>query len=151
MMVNLMRTNQRWLMMIIIFLVSVSLIVFYSNRTEDRVVSDRVGSLYGQSVSASDFSRVQRRLDVARSLGVYDVLRAANEGVYDPSDATINYLVLEHEAERFGIHPTEDEVRAAGTRLAVFRGQNGEFDPQKYAEFVDSQLNWRGLGAEPGG
>ena len=32
MMVNLMRTNQRWLMMIIIFLVSVSLIVFYSNR-----------------------------------------------------------------------------------------------------------------------
>ena len=146
MMVNLMRTNQRWLMIIIIFLVSVSLIVFYSNRTEDRMVSDRVGNIYGQSVSATDFSRVERRLDVARSLGVYDVLRAANEGVYDPEDATINYLVLEHEADKFGIHPNDDEVRAAGTRLAVFRGQNGEFDPQKYAEFVANQLNWRGLG-----
>ena len=146
MMVNLMRTNQRWLMMIIIFLVSVSLIVFYSNRTENRPVSDQVGSLYGQSVSASDYSRIQRGLDVARSLGTYDVLRAVSDDAYDQEGTPINYLVLQHEAEKFGIHPTEDEVHAAGEKLPAFQGPSGEYDPQKAAEFVDSQLNWRGLG-----
>ena len=76
MMVNLMRTNQRWLMIVIIFLVSVSLIVFYSNRPDSRPASDQVGSLYGQGVSGTDYGRIQRGLDAARSLGTYDVLRA---------------------------------------------------------------------------
>ena len=144
MMVNLMRTNQRWLMMIIIFLVSVSLIVFYTNRPDNRATSDQVGSLYGQSVTASDYSRIQRGLDVARNLGTYDVFRAVSDDVYDQEGAPINYLVLAHEAENFGIHPTEEEIHAAGERL--FQGPDGTYDPRKAAEFVDSQLNWRGLG-----
>ena len=146
MMVNLMRTNQRWLMMIIIFLVSVSLIVFYSNRTENRPVSDQIGSLYGQSVSVNDYGRIQRGLDVARTLGTYDILRAASEDAYDQEGAPINYLVLAHEVDKFGIHPTEEEIHAAGERLPAFQGPNGQYDPRKAAEFVDSQLNWRGLG-----
>ena len=147
MMVNLMRTNQRWLMMIIVFLVSVSLVVFYSNRTDvDRMASNRVGSLYGQSVSSNDFSLIQRRLDVAGHLGTYEVVRAATEDGYDQQGGPINYLVLAHEAERLGIHPSDEEVRVAGEQLTAFQGPNGEYDPQRYAAFVDSQLNWRGMG-----
>ena len=149
MMVNLMRTNQLWLMMIIVFLVSVSLVVFYSNRTDvDRLASNRVGSLYGQSVSMNDFSLIQRRLDLAERgrLGTNDVVRAATEDGYDQQGGPINYLVVAHEAERLGIHPSDEEVRVAGEKLAAFRGPNGEYDPQRYAVFVDSQLNWRGMG-----
>ena len=148
MMVNMMRSNQRWLMIVVTVLACVSLFWFYADRTQvDRMVSDRAGSLYGQSVAASDFSRLERRIQLSQALGLYDLANTLAGGSYDQQEAPINYLVLEHEAEKFGIRPSDEEIRAAGEQLPAFQGPNGGYDPQRAAEFVDTQLNYRGLGA----
>ena len=54
MMVNLMRSHQRWLWIVISILVGISFISFYSNRTQnDAVGTDRVGKIYGRTLTAS--------------------------------------------------------------------------------------------------
>ncbi len=145
-MVNLMRTNQRWMMIIVSVLASVSLIWFYSDRSSvNRGVSNRVGSIYGRGVTLNEFGRIERELQVARSLGTLDLLRATTGDGNDADQAPVNYLVLEHEAERLGISPTAEEIRAAGEKLPAFRGANGEYDQAKYNDFVSREIFPRGL------
>ena len=60
MFVNIMRSNQRWLMGVISVLVIISFIWFYSDRTEaDRMVSDRVGSIYGRNLTSIEVERTE--------------------------------------------------------------------------------------------
>ena len=63
----------------------------------------------------------------------------------DDNDALVNQIVLQHEAQTFGIEPTADEIKDAEMKLPVFQGAGGEFDPTKYAAFVDDKLTPRGF------
>ncbi len=146
MFVNLMRTNQRWLMAFISVLVIISFIWFYSDRTQyDRIVSDKVGTMYGRTLTHTEVERVLRQIQTAASLGLSNVLDRDLMGRGDQIDAVVNHLVVAHRAEEMGILPTDDDVFEAEKKLPVFQGTNGEFDSAKYAQFVSENLSPRGF------
>lgn len=145
MFVNLMRSNQRWLMIIFALVASISLIFLYSNRTQlDRSVSDKVGKIYGRTLTTEEVGRIERQLLTAEDLHLYELRNLVNADGMDESEAPINHLVLEHEANAMGIQPSADEVKDAEMKLPVFQGPGG-FDPAKYASFVDDKLTPRGF------
>ena len=96
-------------------------------------------------MTTDELARVERQLDTARDLGLYELHNIVNAGGMDESDAPINDLVLQHEAGAFGIDPSNDEVKDAEMKLPVFQGQGGAFDPARYASFVDEKLTPRGF------
>ena len=146
MFVNLMRTNQRWLMIIVSALVIISFVFFYSNRTQmDRGVSNQAGKIYGRNVTTDEMGRVERQLQTARELRLYDLLNLVAGSGMDEGEMLVNHLVLEHEVQGYGIEPTADEIKDAEMKLPVFAGPNGEFDPTKYATFVDDKLTPQGF------
>lgn len=146
MFVNLMRSNQRWLMILVSAVVIISFVVFYSNRTQlDRGVSDKIGKIYGRTLTTEELSRVERQLNVAGELGMYELLNLVHGSGMDQTEPPINHLVLQHEARALGIEPTADEVKDAEMKLPAFEGANGTFDPGKYAAFIDDRLTPRGF------
>ncbi len=147
MMVNLMRTNQRWLMIVISVLVLVSFIWFYSDRTHsDGVGTDHVGKIYGRTLTLTELQRTERQLQVAERLGLTHLTqREIFQG--GEVNAALNNLVIQHEAERMNIFPTDDEVLAAELKLPAFQGANGEFDAARRDEVMGSQLTPNGFSA----
>ena len=146
MFINTMRSNQRWLMGVISVLVIISFIWFYSDRTQvDRMVSDRVGSIYGRALTSIEVDRVDRQLQTAADLGLRNLVSGEAIGRGDKLDAVVNHLVIAHQAEAMGILPTNDEVEAAVQKVTLFQTPSGQFDPTKYAEFVSDKLTPRGF------
>ncbi len=145
MFVNLMRSNQRWLMIIVSALVIISFVFFYSNRTNlDRGVSDQVGKIYGRTLTTEELARVERQLDAARDLRLYELYALVTDNGMDEGNAPINHLILQHEAAAYGIEPSADEIKDAEMKLPVFQTA-GSFDPTLYAKFVDEKLTPRGF------
>ena len=146
MFVNIMRTNQRWLMGIISVLVIVSFIWFYSDRTQaDRIVSDHVGTIYGRNLSSFEVERINRQLQTAGNLGLMNLIGRDMVGRGDEMEAVVNHLVIAHQAVDMGIYPSDTEVATAEQKLPVFQGANGQFDPALYAQFVTNYLTPRGF------
>ena len=146
MFVQLMRSNQRWLMIILATLAIVSLVFFYSNRTQlDRSVSDKVGKIYGRTLTTEEIGRIERQLQTAEDLRLYDLLDLVTDEGSEQNEAAINHLVLEHESSELGIEPSSDEIKDAEMKLPAFQSPGGGFDPAKYASFVDEKLTPRGF------
>ncbi len=140
-MVNLMRSHQRWLWIVISILVGISFISFYSNRTQtDAVGTDRVGKIYGHTLTASEIQKTERQVQVAEELGLSHLTQREIVGGGDLLEAAINNLIIQHEAERMNIQPTDDEVADAEMKLAAFAGPNGQFDPTKQKEVMSEKL-----------
>ena len=141
MMVNLMRSNQRWLWIVISVLVGISFISFYSDRTHsDAVGTDRVGRIYGRTLTATELQKTERQLRVAAQLGLTHLTQREILQGGDLMEAAINNLVIQHEVDRMNIYPTDDEVVDAEMKLPVFAGANGQFDPAKQREVMSDQL-----------
>ena len=141
MMVNLMRSHQRWLWIVISVLVGISFISFYSNRTQtDAVGTDRVGKIYGHTLTASEIQKTERQVRVAAELGLMHLTQREIFGGGDLVDAAVNNLIIQHEADRMNIYPTDDEVADAELKLAVFAGPDGQFDLAKQKEVMNERL-----------
>ena len=114
MFVNLMRSNQRWLMIVISTLVIISFIIFYGNRTQyDRLGSDKAGRIYGRNVSGTEFDRTVRQIQTAEELGLVNVTEPELTGSRDLNEVVANHLVMQHQADELGILPSNDEVKNA--------------------------------------
>lgn len=141
MFVNIMRSNQRWLMGIISVLVIISFIWFYSDRTQvDRIVSDKVGKIYGRNLGRTEVERILRQLSIARGLGLVNMVNLDPMGRGDQLDEVVNHLVMAHKAEEMGIYPSDDDVLEAIKKLPVFQSDGGQFDVNKYNQFVSERL-----------
>ena len=141
MMVNLMRSHQRWLWIVISILVGISFISFYSNRTQnDAVGTDRVGKIYGRTLTASEIQKTERQVRVAAELGLSHLTQREIFGGGDLLEAAVNDLVIQHEADRLSIYPSDDEVADAEMKLPAFAGPNGQFDPARQKEVMSEQL-----------
>ena len=71
MMVNLMRSNQRWLMIVVSVLVLISFLWYFSNSSRiERLGGDRAGTIYGHTITVSDLQRADRQLNTAGELGL---------------------------------------------------------------------------------
>lgn len=146
MFVNIMRSNQRWIMGILSVLVIISLFWFYGARTQgDRAGNDQVGKIYGRTLTNTEVERVLRQLRTSYDLGLPNLRDSEIIGHGDQFDAVINHLVVAHKAEEMGIYPTDAEVQSAEQKLAVFQGPGGQFDSAKYSQFVTDNLLPRGF------
>lgn len=145
MFVNLMRSNQRWLMAVVSVLIAVSFLWFYSDRTHpERDVSDKLGTIYGRTLTNTETSRVWRQIQTAAELGLNNVIDRDMLGQGDVADRVVNHLVIVHQAEQMGIFPTDEEVAAAVAKLPVFQN-NGQFDYQKFNSYLADNLAPRGF------
>jgi peptidyl-prolyl cis-trans isomerase D len=141
-----MRTNQRWLMIVISILTIISFLWFFSNRTQvDRMVSDKVGTIYGRSLTTTELERTRREIQTAADLGLTNVTDREIVSDRDWTTISVTHIILVHEAQAMGIFPTDDEILEAEKQLPVFQGASGGFDSGKYAEFVGEKLGPRGF------
>jgi parvulin-like peptidyl-prolyl isomerase len=142
----MMRSNQRWMMIVISVLTIISFLWYFSNRTQvDRMVSDKAGSIYGRALTTTELERTRREIQTAADLGLENIVdREIVEG-RDWTKIEVTHIVLLHEAEAMGIFPSDDEIMEAEKRLPVFQAADGGFDSGKYAEFVSDKLTPRGF------
>ena len=149
MFINIMRSNQRWLMGIISVLVIISLFWFYGARTQgDRLSGDRVGSIYGRNLTSIEVERINRQLRTAGEMGLTNLVSREAIGRGDDLDAVVNHLVLVHQAEAMGIYPTDDEVVNAETKLPAFQGPDGNYSAEARNQFIVDTLAPRGFSAD---
>ncbi len=149
MMADLMRRNQRWVMIIVSLVVIISFIGFYSSRTgqvgrggpgEDAVVA----RLYDRPVTRGQLERTARQFQTAFELGLPNFTRQEFSG--DRQNFVWNLLVVRREAESMGFRPSDEEVVEAIKKVPLFQAEGGRgFDPAKYARFVENRLGPRGF------
>src|ERR1700730_5303670 len=146
-MITILRKHHGWLMIVIAILAVP--FVFYFNKTDFGAQrSTDLGRIYDRTVTQVEFTRNARLLNLASNLGLplgNDLMmtRVASENeAY--VEFTWNRLILRHEAEQLGIHPSPSEITTFVKTLPRFRGEAG-FDPNKYDEFTKAVLPSLGL------
>lgn len=144
---DLMRKNHRVLMIVITVLVGLSFCIYWTKTDWSAMGPDRVGKIYGRTVSSTEYQRGARLAQLGYQLGLTSLMQdlggnaATDKEFFD--SFVWNRIVLRHEADRYGIRPTSEEVVKVVKMMRPFRGENG-FDPAKYSEFT--QRNAPALG-----
>ena len=141
-MINVLRKNQKALW-IVIALLCIPFVFYFSNTPSGAIGNDKLGQIYGRTVSIVEGQRNARLFSLARDLGMFPFLQDMVAGATTENEAyvefTWNHLVLHHEAERLGIAPTAGEIATIVKNLRPFRGPTG-FDINKYTQFVQTAL-----------
>jgi hypothetical protein len=140
-MITVLRKHHRWLMIVIAILAIP--FVFYFNKTDlSAARQSDLGRIYDRPVTRVEFQRSVRLLNLASRLGM-SIVQDLTMGAKSESDYyvefTWNRLILQHEAERFGIRPNQTEIVEFVKTLPPFRGTAG-FDMAKYTEFTQTML-----------
>jgi hypothetical protein len=141
-MITIMRKHHKWLMIVIAILAIP--FIFYFNKTSWGVprVND-IGRIYDRPVTQVEFQRSARLLSLAQALGL-TMWHELTAGAQSEADLYVNFtfnrLVLKHEAQKLGIQPTDKEIENFVQTLRPFRGDTGNFDPNKYTEFTQTRL-----------
>lgn len=148
-MITILRKNQRVLMLVVAVLTIIAFAFLYDyNTTTGPVGPDYVAEVYGRKLSQADVDREIKSYSLALTMQQFDLIgslggMAENEN-QAVSDYVFNVLVLQREADRLGISPTDTQVADRIKSLPVFQ-TSGQFDPRKYAVFVQEQLGPRGF------
>jgi len=145
-MFNLMRTHQRWLMVLITLLTIVAFIFLYNTTQLEQLPSDAILRVYGKDYSITDIQRIGRKFPLALGLGLTQYANTLDRtsGMEGGLDFVINTIILENEGKRLGIVPTEQQIKDAITSLPAFQ-TGGQFDPAKYNRVLSENLGPRGF------
>ncbi len=142
-MMTLLRKHRQWLMIVIAILAIPFVFYFVQKPDYGAVHSDQVGRIYDRNISRIEFQRNARLFNLARELGMYQLLQDLVAGAQSENEAfvefTANRLILQHEAEKLGIHPTTSEIADVVKGFRVFQGDAG-FDLKKYTDFTQETL-----------
>jgi len=142
------RKHQRWLMTVIAALTIIAFAWLYNTTDLERVGSNIVAKIYGRDVTQVDIEKSVRNYQLALALGQFDLVRDLSGQAQTENEAANNFiwnlLILQHEAKRLGVEPGDQSVVEKIKTLPVFQTE-GQFDPLKYAEFVQQQLAPRGF------
>lgn len=129
--------------MIVIAILAIPFCFYFSKTDIGATRADHLGTIYGRTVTRVEFQRNARLFNLARDLGMMTLLQDLTSGATSEtaaySEFTWNRLILRHEAERLGIHPTSEEVVDFVRTLRTFRNDTG-FDMNKYTEFTQTAL-----------
>jgi peptidyl-prolyl cis-trans isomerase D len=92
----------------------------------------------------AQYQREARKFSLCQPLGIFEfwMTLIGNEARSETQavDSFVwNTIVLRHEAEKLGIHPSEDEIVEAIKALPPFQ-TNGSYDSNKYSEFLQRLL-----------
>jgi peptidyl-prolyl cis-trans isomerase D len=155
-----MRENTKWIMLVTA-LAFVGLMVFQwgmdlSGRSSSQAAGGTVGSVNGEEISYQEYQTAVRNLyqQQQAQLGGAEITSAMNRQIEDAAwDQLVTNKLLEQELRRLGVRVTDDEILQAAqyapppefTSSPLFQ-TNGEFDLQKYRQFISSGLDDQTLG-----
>lgn len=147
-MLTVFRRHQQVLMLVIAILTIVAFIWLYNRTNLNQVGTNDVARIYGRVVQRAQIDFLVRDYQLALALGLTDFAKdlgglGADEEM-SLNEFVLNLLVVQHEAPRLGIRPSDDEVAAMIRTLSPLQ-TDGAFDPAKYAAFVQEQLAPRGF------
>ncbi len=148
-MINVLRKNQKALW-IVIALLCIPFIFYFSKSDMSAVRSSDLGHLYGRPVTRIEAQRNVRMFNLARELGMFTYLQDMIAGANSQNEAydqfVWNRLILRHEVEKLGIAPSGAEVAKVIKTLQPFQGEKGGFDLGKYTDFTQRVLPELGFG-----
>ncbi len=98
---------------------------------------DCVVKVYDRCYRQKEAQKLAGNFDVALQLGMYDfamVLFGERRMDRDPTDFVMSLVILRKEAERLGIEPSTEEIKAAIPQLPVFQ------QPWVNAQYVENNI-----------
>jgi peptidyl-prolyl cis-trans isomerase D len=149
-MMKLLRKHRDWLMIVIAILAIPFVFYFVQRPDYGAMRSDVVGPIYGRKIPVTEVQANARLGALAQALGAFEfwqMLSLSQPGDRGFEMFALNLLVLRHEADRLGIHPTSSEIANLVRTLPAFQGDSG-FDMNKFSDFVQNRLAPMGLSEE---
>ncbi len=141
-MMTLLRKHRNWLMTVIAIL-ALPFCLYFVKTDPSAVKNDKFARIYGRDVSVVEGQRGARLCNLARDLGMQNLVRSLAAGANSENELysqfTLNLMVLRHEAVHLGVQPTTAEVTDFVRTLRPFRSASG-FDPKKFDEFTQTAL-----------
>jgi peptidyl-prolyl cis-trans isomerase D len=143
---NLLHKYQQPILIAITLMVIATFILFWNGSMASRGVlggGDKWGSIYGQTISQTDIQRDVRKFQIAAGLGLSELLQSLAGNAENQQQAIENFVlnsyVFDHEADALQVFPTDSEVQEELARVPGFQ-TDGQFDPAKLTDFVQSRL-----------
>lgn len=147
-MIQVLRNNQRVLMLVVAVLTILSFILLYNRTQLDELARVKNPTIYGKALTPLAIDRQVKNYQLTLALGQFDLLEKLGGTAQDQDRALTefiwNLLVLQHQSREFGIEPTDDQIADRIKQVSVFQ-TDGNFDSSKYARFVSEQLAPRGF------
>jgi hypothetical protein len=143
-MITILRKHHRWLM-IVISILALPFVFYFVQKPDYGALTrkDDLGRIYDRTITQVEFTRNARLLNLASSLGLSLGNDLMTGQVTSESEMyvefTWNRLILRHEAEELGIHPSASEITAYVKGMQRFKGDAG-FDINKYNDFTKGTL-----------
>jgi hypothetical protein len=141
-MMRFLRRHRQWLM-IVIAILALPFIFYFTKSDFSAMRTDQFAKVYGRDVSAVEAQRGARLCNLARNLGMVNLIRTLASSANSEDEMfkqfILNRLVLHHEAARLGIRPTQAEIVEFVRNLRSFRNASG-FDAKKFDEFTQTVL-----------
>jgi peptidyl-prolyl cis-trans isomerase D len=146
------RKRQRTLLMLVTIVVIVAFGWIYNPASMRHAEGPggAIGKLNGRPITIAEIQKVERSIQLLIALGMNDLLEELTTDGRTRDDQFLsfawNLLLLRDEAKRLQVGPTADQIRDAEKNLPRFQ-TNGQFDPTKYQQFVDTVLKPNGFTA----
>lgn len=151
-MLETIRKRQRALLTIITVVVIVAFAWFYNPATFRRGgmgMTGQLGKVNGHVVTVEEVQKLERDLNVAMQLGLYDLPSQLATDGRSRDEQVVSYVwnlfILRDAVARLALEPTPDQVKDAEKKLAALQ-TNGQFDGSKYQKLVET-LKGGGLSA----
>jgi peptidyl-prolyl cis-trans isomerase D len=141
-MVNLMRRYQQALLTIVTVIIIISFAWLYTDyKSGGGRGESAVGYIYERPVRVGEYQRGLRRMQLARELGMDELVRGLTANARSEQEFQSNYVfnsyVLRHETDEMGLVPTDAEVIEETKKMPVFLTK-GEFDSNKYTLVIQN-------------
>lgn len=147
-MIQVLRKNQRVLMLVVAVLTIVAFIFLYNTTQLDELATIENPTIYGKALTPLAIDRQVKNYQLTLALGQFELLQKLGGTAPDEDRALTefvwNLLVLQHQSRELGIEPTDDQVANRIKQVPIFQA-GGQFDPLKYGQFVSEQLAARGF------
>ena len=147
-MIQVLRKNQRVLMLVVSVLTILAFILLYNRTQLDELATVKNPTIYGKSLTPLAIDRQVKNYQLTLALGQFELLQKLGGTAQDQDRALTefvwNLLVLQHQSRELGIEPTDDQVANRIKQVPIFQ-VSGKFDPLKYGQFVSEQLAPRGF------
>jgi len=147
-MIQILRKNQRVLMLVVAVLTIVAFIFLYNTTQLDELATIKNPTIYGKALTPLAIDRQVKNYQLTLALGQFELLQKLGGTSPDQDRALTefvwNLLVLQHQSRELGVEPTDDQVANRIKQVPIFQAA-GQFDPLKYGQFVSEQLAPRGF------
>ncbi len=145
------RRYQQPLLIVFTLLIIISFVGFFNGGFLAEGMGGHPATIYGRPVTQVEMQRQGRKFELARDLGLQELLVTLAGRAQSLDEAienfTWNSLVLQHEADHLGVATTDAEVLSAIQTMPVFQ-TNGAFDKSKYAMIFERFFQPRGFGKD---